>query len=342
MSAKAELTQAPYATGELPGCGGVFKESPEDFEVEEVPAYLPSGEGEHLFLWVEKRGLATPEVVAALAKALGVPDREVGYAGLKDKQAVTRQYLSIPAKLESRLGAFALDGARILSARRHGNKLRTGHLWANRFSIRLRGVEKPEAAKVAFERLTEAGVPNFFGAQRFGVAGRNAELGKALVLGQRVPTRPTRFERKLFLSAYQSLLFNRALARRLDAGQFARALSGDVMRKLPEGGQFRCEAPELDQPRVDAFEISPAGPMFGPEMVAAAGEVAVSEEALLREEGITLSDFVRGKEETEGGRRPYRIPLQNAELSVEGRDLLFRFELSKGSYATAVLRELLK
>ncbi|HZH04167.1 MAG TPA: tRNA pseudouridine(13) synthase TruD, partial [Myxococcaceae bacterium] len=304
MSGRLELERAPYATATWPGCGGAFKTVPEDFEVEEVPAYEPSGKGEHLFLWVEKRGVSTPEVASTLAQAVGLPEREVGYAGLKDKQGVTRQFFSIPARHEDRVGLFVLPGAQVLWGKRHGNKLRTGHLYGNRFVLRLRGVERPEAARAAFGALEEGGVPNFFGAQRFGAADTNAAAGKALILGQRLPARPSRFERKLFLSAYQSLLFNRALARRMEAGTWSQALPGDVMRKLPEGGVFRCDSPELDQPRVAAFEVSPAGPLFGPKMFEAADPVRAAEAALLVEEKVSLEDFRRGGDETEGGRRP--------------------------------------
>jgi tRNA pseudouridine13 synthase len=326
----------------VPGCGGAFKLVPEDFEVEELPAYNPSGEGEHLFLWVEKRGRDTREVVRALAQALGVPEGEVGVAGMKDRHAVTRQLLSVPARTEPKLAGFSLEGVQVLWARRHGNKLRTGHLRGNRFKLRLRGVKDPGAARESLSQLVARGLPNYFGEQRFGRARDNADKGKALLLGQRLPQRPDRFQRKLYLSAFQSHLFNRALVERMRAGTFDRALLGDVLRKEDTGGLFVCEAPEVDDPRVAAFEVSPAGPMFGPKMTPAAHGVAQAEAALLVQEGMTLSDFVRGGGETEGTRRPYRVRIGNPELTPEGEDLLLSFELPKGAYATEVLAELLK
>jgi tRNA pseudouridine13 synthase len=336
------VTDLPRLTEGVPGCGGAFKLVPEDFEVEELPAYTPSGEGEHLFLWVEKRGRDTREVVRALAQALGVPEGEVGVAGMKDRHAVTRQLLSVPARTEPKLAGFSLEGVSVLWARRHGNKLRTGHLRGNRFRLRLRGVKDPGAAREAFALLVARGVPNYFGDQRFGRAGDNADRGKALLLGQRLPQRPDRFQRKLYLSAFQSHLFNRALAGRLRAGTFDQALLGDVLRKEDSGGLFVCESPEVDNPRVAAFEVSPAGPMFGPKMTPAAHGVAQAEAALLAEEGMTLSDFARGGGETEGTRRPYRVRMGNPELTPEGEDLLLAFDLPKGAYATEVLAELLK
>jgi tRNA pseudouridine13 synthase len=336
------VTDLPRLTEGVPGCGGAFKLVPEDFEVEELPAYTPSGEGEHLYLWVEKRGRDTREVVRVLSQALGVPEGEVGVAGMKDRHAVTRQLLSVPARTEPKLAGFSLEGVRVLWTRRHGNKLRTGHLRGNRFRLRLRGVKDVGAARESFSQLVARGVPNYFGEQRFGRAGDNADRGKALLLGQRLPQRPDRFQRKLYLSAFQSHLFNRALAERLRAGTFDRALLGDVLRKEDSGGLFVCESPEVDNPRVAAFEVSPAGPMFGPKMTPAAHGVAQAEAALLAEEGMTLSDFVRGGGETEGTRRPYRVRIGNPELTPEGEDLLLAFDLPKGAYATEVLAELLK
>lgn len=335
-------TERPRLTEDVPGCGGAFKLVPEDFEVEELPAYQPSGEGEHLYLWLEKRGRDTREVVKALASALGVDEGDVGVAGMKDRQAITRQLLSVPAKAEARLPEFSLEGVSVLWSRRHGNKLRTGHLKGNRFRLRLRGVKDVGAARESFTRLSTRGVPNYFGDQRFGREGDNADFGRLLVLGQRLPRRPDKFQRKLYLSAFQSRLFNRALVDRLRAGTFDTALLGDVLRKEDSGGLFVCEAPEVDGPRAASFEVSPAGPLFGPKMTAATHAVAEAEAKLLVDEGVTLDDFRRGGDETQGGRRPYRVRLGNPSLEVDGEDLMLTFELPKGSYATEVLHELLK
>ncbi|MCY1080367.1 tRNA pseudouridine(13) synthase TruD [Archangium lansingense] len=334
--------ERPRLTEDVPGCGGAFKLVPEDFEVEELPAYQPSGEGEHLYLWVEKRGRDTREVVKALASKLGVDEGDVGVAGMKDRQAITRQLLSVPARAEALLPEFTLEGVSVLWSRRHGNKLRTGHLKGNRFRLRLRGVKDVGAARESFTRLSARGVPNYFGDQRFGREGDNADFGRLLLLGQRLPRRPDKFQRKLYLSAFQSRLFNRALVDRLRAGTFDTVLLGDVLRREDSGGLFVCEAPEVDGPRAAAFEVSPAGPLFGPKMTASAHAVAEAEAKLLVDEGVTLDDFRRGGDETQGGRRPYRVRLGNPSLEVDGEDLVLTFELPKGSYATEVLHELLK
>jgi tRNA pseudouridine13 synthase len=332
----------PLATADLPGSGGRLKVEPEDFEVEEIPAYAPSGEGEHLFVWLEKRGRDTQDVAAELARGLGVPEREVSYAGMKDRRAVTRQFLCLPAAAEARLPEQKLEGVRLLWWQRNSTRLRTGHLRGNRFRIRIRDIRDGAAARAVLERLGQTGLPNYFGSQRFGLDDQNAGLGKRLLLGQKLPRAPTRFLRKLFLSSYQAELFNRLLAARLLAGQLGTALAGDVLRKSDTGGAFVCEDPAADQPRVDGFEVSPAGPMFGPKMLAAAGEPGRAEAALLAEEGLTVADFRRGRGETEGARRAYRVRFVPEEVALDANGLLLAFELPKGSYATVLLREVMK
>lgn len=310
--------------------------------VEELPAYAPSGEGEHLFLWIEKRDRDTQDVASALASALALPVREVSYAGMKDRRAVTRQFFCVPASAEAKISGLALEGARILSAARHANRLRTGHLRGNRFRIRVREVGDPSAVRAAVERLAATGVPNAFGDQRFGIEDQNPALGKKLLKGERLPRAPSRFLRKLFLSAYQASLFNRLLAARVAAGTLGKALAGDVLRKEDTGGLFLCEDPAVDQPRVDRFEVSAAGPMFGPKMVPAGGEVARAEAGLLAAEGLSLDDFRRGRGETEGTRRAYRIRFAPDEVLAEGDTMTLGFTLPKGSYATVVLGEILE
>jgi len=339
------MTEPPrpaWVTAGIPPAGGRIREAPEDFEVEELPAYAPSGEGEHLYLWIEKRGLDTPAVARALARQLGIPEREVAYAGLKDRHAVTRQLFSVPSRLEAKVAGLSLEGARVLWARRHGNKLRIGHLHGNRFRIRIRSLLDPAAAQASFRTLCERGLPNFFGPQRFGARGDNALAGLMLLKGQRLPAKPDRFRRRLFLSAIQADLFNAALEARVGGGTWDRALLGDVLRKAENGGLFVCERPEEDQPRVDRFEVSPAGPMFGPKMLQARGAVGEAERALLAARGLSASDFVRGGEETQGARRAYRVRLGAPSFAREGADAVLSFELPRGSYATVLLAEIQK
>jgi tRNA pseudouridine13 synthase len=230
----------------------------------------------------------------------------------------------------------------VLWSKRHPHKLRTGHLRGNRFQLRIRAVRDAGAGEAVFALLSARGVPNYFGAQRFGARGDNAEKGKALIRGARLSRAPTRFERRLYLSAYQSLLFNRLLAQRVEQGDLGQALLGDVLRKQATGGLFVCASPTEDQPRMDAFELSAAGPLYGPKLLRAAHEVDAREQALLAEEGLSLEDFRRGRGETEGARRAYRVSLGEPHCERDGADLLLAFTLPSGSYATCVLEEVAK
>jgi len=328
-------------TAGLPGTGGRLRASPEDFEVEEIPAYLPSGQGEHLFLWVEKVGLDTPDAARRIASALGLQLSEVSWAGLKDRVAVTRQWFSVPAWAEASLAAFeARDELRVLAHARHGNKLRVGHLRGNRFRIRIRDAERPGAVGPVMERLVAEGLPNAFGEQRFG-RGDTALRGRALVHGERLPARPSAFERKFYVSAYQAQLFNGMLEARLREGTLRRALRGDLMRKTDSGGLFLCREPELDQPRVERGEIAATGPIFGWKMQRPEGQVDDAEQAVLAAEGLTLDSFRRLRSIAEGTRRPFAVAVGDARWSVESTVEL-AFTLPAGSYATVLLDEVMK
>ncbi len=321
-----------------------MRATPEDFRVDEVPSYLPSGAGPHLYVRIEKRGRTTRDVVRALASALRVPERDAGFAGMKDKDAVATQWLSFPVATDPDPATLVAPGVRVLEVSRHGNKLRTGHVRANVFSIAVRG-GAPEPARAAAAALGARGLPNFFGPQRFGTEGRNAEIGRALLAGDTTPevrrAARDRFLRRLSISAYQAMLFNRWLAERMTDGLFAAALRGDVLKKLDTGGLFTCEEPAVDGPRVAAFEVSPAGPMFGHKLRPAAHEALAREERILSSEGIRIADFAAGGGEAEGTRRAARLPV-SVEIVEEGDGYRARFELPKGSYATVVLRELVK
>src|SRR4051795_6213254 len=182
MNASAHL---PYLTHDFPGIGGVIKERAEDFFVQEVPLYEPSGEGEHVYAEIQKVGLTTFEVISRVARALGVPSREIGYAGMKDARAVTRQVLSVAGTTPEAVMSLRVPDVAVQWARRHVNKLRLGHLAGNRFAIKIRDVEPTDVVKLQapLRELQSRGVPNYFGEQRFGRRGDNDKLGAALVRG---------------------------------------------------------------------------------------------------------------------------------------------------------------
>ena len=341
------LAQAtvPLLCEDLPGTGGLTRVAEEDFRVEELPLYEPAGQGEHLYLTVEKISRTTPEVAKELAQALGARDRDVGTAGLKDKRGVTVQRMSVAAKLAPE-EALQISGRgwRVLAAARHGNKLRPGHLRGNRFRIVVRGVSKGALARAQAicERLRTQGAVNLFGPQRFGKFGDNAELGRRILLRDPAAQKAARdrFLRRMALSALQSELFNRCLKARLEDGLFATAIEGDVLKKRVTGGLFVCEDPAADAPRVAALEVDPAGPLPGHALFAAHGEALRRELKVLDAAGIDPASFAVGGDEMEGARRPYRIPVEGLEVQPEGEDVLvLSFALPKGSYAIAVLRE---
>jgi tRNA pseudouridine13 synthase len=204
------MIDPPLLTADLTGIGGRIKVLPEDFEVEEIPAYEPLGQGDHLYLWIEKRDLGAEFFLREIANRLQVKTSDIGCAGLKDRRAVTRQWISTPGASECAVSRLDGDGIRVLEVTRHTNKLRTGHLRGNRFRVLIRDVRgDPEPI---LTRIRTFGLPNFYGPQRFGRGGETATLGMALLRRQQ-PRAPNPFLKKLALSAAQSLLLNDNLAR---------------------------------------------------------------------------------------------------------------------------------
>ncbi|BCO11310.1 tRNA pseudouridine(13) synthase [Citrifermentans bremense] len=393
-----------YLTAEVPGTGGTIKGVPEDFLVEEIPAYLPSGQGEHCYAVLEKRGIATLEALRRLSKALGVQERDLGYAGMKDAVGVTRQTVSIPRVPPEKVLALEIPGIKILSARLHGNKLRLGHLKGNRFSIRVRDVAQGalKNAEAVLEILAKRGVPNRFGVQRYGVQGNTHEIGAAMlrrefksamdrVIGDpaavsderwsraiesyrrgdveeslslfpghfrveremltRLVQRPDGFERafnsvqprmkRLYLSAFQSSLFDLVLEKRLDT--LDQVSVGDIAFKHENGACFLVQDEASEAQRAEAFEISPTGPMFGCTMMEAQGAEGELEREVLAAQELSLESFnLPGGLRMEGERRPLRVPIAGAEVRQDGADLLLGFSLPRGAYATCVLSEITK
>jgi tRNA pseudouridine13 synthase len=330
-------------TADLPGIGGRIKTESEDFEVEEIPAYQPSGEGDFLYLWVEKRDMGAEYFARQVAKRLGIPPAEVGTAGLKDRRAVTRQMVSVPTACADRVGALDGDGIRVLSSSRHGNKLKPGHLHGNRFRILIRDADPSAADRLdpILKRLDAEGLPNFYGAQRFGRDGETVKLGLAMLEGTARPPRSP-FLRKLALSAAQSALFNHHLARRMTDGLMRRVLPGDVMAKWPFGGLFVADDVPREQERFDRRETVHAGPMFGRKTFAAAGEEAAREEATLADAGLARSSFNGFGKLLQGTRRHDLVYLDGLSATVEPDGVRLTFTLPAGSYATVLLREVMK
>ena len=340
----------PRLCGDLPGVGGRVKDRPEDFRVEEIPAYQPCGDGEHLFLDVEKTDLPAEGLLDHLAHALHVSRGSIGTAGMKDRRAVTRQWVSVPVSAFDRLDAVGEglpDGTavRVHEFRRHTNKLKTGHLRGNRFDVLLRGVEADAAERAAAvaDRLRTRGFPNGFGDQRFGRDGETLSLGLALLRGERkpasIPPRRRKFLTRLALSAAQSDLFNRCLTDRLSDDTAGTVFDGDVLRVAGSGGLFVAADTAFEQSRVDAGETQVTGPLFGPKMKPPRGTPADREAAVLASAGLPTDAFDRYPKLTSGTRRAYLVRPDELETAAEEDGLRVRFTLPSGSYATVLLRE---
>ena len=406
MTATQPPVELPCLTADLPGIGGVIKRYNEDFMVEELPLYLPSGEGTHVYFGIEKQGMTTLAAMAAIARVLGRKAHDIGYAGLKDAHAVTRQTFSLEHVAAERIEKLDLPRIKVLWVNRHRNKLKLGHLAGNRFVLKIRDGHTDARARAGtiLDVLRRRGVPNYFGPQRFGARGDNAETGRAVLLGdyesavrvllgrpgpldhgdvrtarelyeqgryaEAAKTWPRAFPdqirmcralatsngdarrawswvnhtlRKLYVSAEQSRLFNLVLANRVQ--ELDRVEVGDLAWKHVNGACFRVEDVAAEQPRCDAFEISPTGPLFGSRMTEASGRPGQLEAEVLAQAGLGKA-ALQGQDRMrlDGARRPLRVPLGEpaveAGADTRGPHLQVSFALPPGSYATCVTREL--
>jgi tRNA pseudouridine13 synthase len=342
---------------------GEIKRAPEDFRVDELPLYEPSGKGDHLYIRFRKRLLTTDEAARAIGRALDVPPRDIGVAGLKDKVAVTTQTISLPVPrgesgeaFAARAGALALSGIEVLDARLHGNKLKTGHLAGNAFSIVVRGVPNGavEPALEALARIAREGVPNHFGAQRFGARGDNAERARAWLSGKERGPRDARAKRFLW-SSLQSAMFNAVLDARVNDGTWNVPLAGDVLKRRDSGGLFLCTDEPLDRERALRGEVVPTGPLFGVKMKCPEGAPAALERSVLHDFLGNDVDLAQTRPFGEGTRRALCLWVDGLTAERElanstgadpgsarpdaalGASIRVRFVLPKGAYATTVL-----
>lgn len=336
----------PFLTRDLPGIGGEIRSMPEDFQVQERPLYLPCGEGEHLYVSITKRGLSTPDLVRLLSSSLGIKAQAIGVAGLKDSRAVTTQMVSLQGVASERLSGIKVDD-KILNLQilgRHRNRLRTGHHSGNRFRLVIRHVadHAAETVPAVLKTLQARGVPNYFGPQRQGKKGDNYEVGAALLNDARRRDRMNRAQRIWYLNAYQSFLFNRMLARRID--HLDKVFVGDWAMKSENGACFQVENAEIEQPRADRFEISPTGILFGSRVSWASGEPGGIEETVITEAGTTKETLIAAAKACgfRGERRAFRVPLGDLEWSLSADVLTLSFSLPPGAYATSALREVMK
>ena len=406
----SKIFALPFLTDDLPGVGGILKKRPEDFVVEEIPIYEFSGSGTHVLAQIEKTGTPTLEAIRHIASALDVPRRQIGYAGLKDARAVTRQWISIEHIDPEQLKQMSLPKVKVIQTTRHTNKLKIGHLKGNRFIIRIRQFDVPrDQARVRCQEITtflvRHGVPNYFGRQRFGHRNDGHLLGAAIIerhpdkfidmfLGmpaageppvaiearrrydqnqysQALDTWPRQYHdqrqalksliktndkarafnvidkalKRLYISAFQSHLFNQVIIARLPA--LDKLLVGDMAYNHENGACFRVEDALDVQSRCDAFEISPTGPLYGYRMTELIGSAGDIENSVLAAANLQREDFRRmGYYRIKGARRPLRFGPRHLKISADsdeqGDYLQLCFELDPGCYATTFLREVTK
>lgn len=338
-----------------------FRQSARDFVVDEIPLYPFSGEGEHLVLHVRKKNLSTWQMIDIFSNHFGIKGRDIGYAGLKDKNAQTKQYISLPRKFESVLENFEHEGIKILEKTYHNNKIRVGHLKGNRFFIRLKKVNPTSAVKIheALKMIKQYGMPNYFGFQRFGIDGENYKKGEAILSGS-LKERNKKLA-QFYVNSYQSYLFNGWLARRIqisklvesfDAEQLSsvidlpqeelnamkaqkhpfKLIHGDVMMHYPYGKIFHYETGE-EVERFSKRDISITGLLSGKRATRSVGLA----EAIEKEYDAISSGI-------DGARRYGWIFPEAIEGEYKENDAWFElhFTLPKGCYATVLIEEIAK
>ena len=335
-SSESELPRA-YGT---PPLTATLRSAPEDFRVEEILGYDADGEGEHALLWVEKREANTDWVARELARFAGVSPVNVGYAGLKDRHAVTRQAFTVqlPGKADPDWNAFPHAEVKVLASTRHKRKLKRGALRGNRFVLVLRDVRGDrERAEEVLNNIATRGVPNYFGEQRFGREGGNVAQARAMFAGRRVD----RDKRSILLSAARSHIFNGVLAARVERDAWDKPLEGEIWSLAGSRSWFGPEPfDDVLATRLAQGDIHPSGPLWGQgdsPAIGAAGE-------LEREVSSTFNDLAVGlaAARMDQERRPLRLLAKEFRWRwLDDEALELSFELPAGAYATVVVRELI-
>ncbi len=331
-----------YANGE-PTCHGTLRTSPEDFQVDEMLGYEPEGRGHHAFLHIRKINTNTDWLAGQLAALAGVTMKEVGYAGLKDRHAVTTQYFSVnlSGRDEPDWTQLNSDEIEVLSVTRHGRKLQRGGLLANRFVITVRELEGDcTGLEELLRRIESDGVPNYFGEQRFGRDGSNLHMAEKLFSGE--SEERDRHKRGLYLSAARSWLFNRVLSQRVADGSWLQALPGEALIQPSSRSalSLRVISDEI-RGRIQKGFLQPSAPLWGRGSTTALGEVAELEMDALAGEALFMQGLAQAGLEQE--RRALRLLPKNLSWQhLDSAALQLRFTLPAGSYATALLRELLR
>ena len=334
-----EIPDWPYFLS-APTASGLIRSCPEDFVVEEIPRVSPEGEGSHLWLWVEKRSANTDWVAKELAKAVACQSRDVGYAGLKDRHALTRQWFSVPVSdvAQENLENADIEGVNILECHQHTRKLKRGTLNGNRFHLKIREFKGDvDQTGERLEQIRSNGVPNYFGPQRFGHQGRNVEQGFNLLKRR---ARLNRNKRSIYLSAMRSFLFNHVLAERVRRGNWNTIVDGELAMLDGTHSVFPCENTDAEiEDRCQRLDIHPTGPMPGEKGTQPTDDAAELEQSVVQN-WPELLDVLAGQR-VQASRRALRLYPADLEWGIEEGTVELSFMLPPGTYATTVLREFL-
>lgn len=337
-----------------------FKQTKEDFVVTEIPLYEFSGEGEHLIIKFRKKDLTTWDAVQAFSEQLGCKNRDIGYAGLKDKNAMTVQHISVPKNCEDKLAQFNHENIKILETTHHNNKIRIGHLKGNKFFIRLKRVTPLDAKKIeeAVSLIAKFGMPNYFGFQRFGIEGNNYKKGEAIIKGEL--REKNRKLKQMYVNSYQSFLFNSWLSKRIEISKLIEAfepkeiyekiklpleivkqmkkqehplkiIDGDLMSHYPFGRIFHVENMEEEADKFFKFDRVPTGILCGKRVKKAESFAQTIEQ----EFDVEIKE--------DGARRFAWVFPQEVESNYkEDKNWMeLQFSLPKGSYATEFITEVI-
>ncbi|MCM2131808.1 tRNA pseudouridine(13) synthase TruD [Larsenimonas rhizosphaerae] len=335
------LPEWPRAFG-LPVGPARYRQHPDHFQVEEQLGFEPEGDGEHWWLFIEKANLGTLEMARRLGQLLDVELKDIGYSGLKDRMALTRQWFSIwlPGRPLPTDPATLVEsaGGRLLNAGRHRRKLKRGAHRANRFYLRLEGeCVMTDAFDARWEQLLDDGVPNYFGPQRFGVGGENLRRARQ-VMDRGWRRRDDR--QGMLLSSARSFLFNEVLAERIDLGCWNQALEGDVF--MLEGSHSHFASDGLDErlrQRVATLDIHPTGPLYGTGRSGTSQTAETLERDVLHRHESLAGGIERAR--AEAGRRALRVRVEAGRLLRDETGTWLGMTLPRGAFATAVLRELI-
>ncbi|AOM42503.1 tRNA pseudouridine(13) synthase TruD [Xenorhabdus hominickii] len=325
-----------------PEATGIVKASPEDFIVREDLGFSPDGEGEHLMIHIRKTGCNTQFVADHLARFAKIPARSVSYAGLKDRNAVTEQWfcLHLPGKQDPDLTAFQLEGCEVLATSRQKRKLRIGSLKGNDFTLVLREISDRPSVEKRLQQITQTGVPNYFGEQRFGRGGQNlvqAQLWAANEIQVRERNR-----RSFYLSACRSAMFNAIASLRIARGEHQQVQNGDALQLTGRGSWFVADESELDvlQQRVMGGELQITAPLPGDKALGTQHQALDFEQQYLQDYELLWSLVKR--ERVESARRAMLIkPLNLRWEWLDDQTVTLHFSLPSGSFATSVVREII-